>query len=147
MADFILITLLSVAAMLDLFYAKIPNWIILSGLISALIIPLYSVGVSGIGKYFAGMMIPLLTGVIVFEFGVLGAGDIKLFSVIGAFLGVRGVLGSFCAAVLIGAIEGGFKIIIVERWRRYPIGRVTIRFALPILLGTLGVMFFDRIGF
>lgn len=140
MVNFILITLLSVAAMCDLFYAKIPNVIITAGLFSSLCVNLYYVGIGGIGKYFAAVVISLLTGMVIFAFGVLGAGDIKLFIVIGAFLGVRGVLGSFGRAILIGAIEGGIKMIMAGRWRRYPNKKVTVRFALPILLGTLGVI-------
>lgn len=143
MVEFILITLLSVAVMCDLFYAKIPNVVIMAGLFSALCLNLYFEGIGGIGKYFAAMMISLLAGIVVFAFGVLGAGDIKLFIVIGAFLGVRGVLGSFGRAMLIGAMEGGVKMIMAERWRRYPNEKVTIRFALPILLGTLGVLLSD----
>lgn len=140
MVDFIIVTLLSVAAMCDLFYAKIPNEVIATGLVSALLYHLINAGTNDLSVYLAGMMLPLLTGAAVYVFGVLGAGDIKLLCVVGAFLGVRGVLGSFGYAVLMGTVWGGIKMIIAGRWRRFPIRRVTIRFAVPILLGTLGVL-------
>lgn len=140
MVDFILITLLSVAAMCDLFYAKIPNAVIFSGLFSALLYHLFSAGTINLLGYFAGMILPLLAGAVVYVFGVLGAGDIKLLCVVGAFLGVRGVLCSFGYAIIIGTVWGGIKMIIAGRRRRFPITRVTIRFAVPVLLGTLGVI-------
>lgn len=135
---FFLITLLTVAAMCDLVYAKIPNKIIIFGLVLALISCVGIKGIEEIGKYFAGMCISFLTGMVVYAFGILGAGDIKLICIVGAFLGVRGVLGSIIIAFLVSIVEGGFKYIIAERWRRFPKERMTIRFALPMLLGTLG---------
>lgn len=138
MKVFFLVTLLTVAAMCDLFYAKIPNRVILWGQLLAYMYCLIFGEIDEIGKCFAGMCLPLLAGVVIYAFGVLGAGDIKLISIIGAFLGVRSVLGSIGYALVIGAVEGGIKLIVVKRRRRYPSKRVTVRFALPILLGTLG---------
>lgn len=144
MNEFILITLLSVAAMYDLNYAKIPNRLILAGLVTALISLLYGSGsLNTVDVYdrLLGMSIPLLAGVVIYAFGILGAGDIKLLCVIGAFLGVRRVLGSMVYALSIGALMGGAKMIYMIKagWlREYTHKRVTIRFAVCILLGTLG---------
>lgn len=141
MNEFILITLLSVAAVYDLNYAKIPNWLILIGLVTALISLPYGPKALDVYDRLLGMSIPLLAGVVIYAFGVLGAGDIKLLCVIGAFQGVRCVLGSMIYAFSIGALMGGIKMIIMINagWlREYPRKRVTIRFAVCILLGTLG---------
>ena len=138
MMIYFLIAILTVAAMCDLVYAKIPNNIILTGLIISLICSVCINGLDGTGECFAGMCLSLLAGIVVYAFGVLGAGDIKLICVVGAFLGVRGVLGSIWYAFLISIAEGGLKYLFIVRWRWYPNEKMTIRFALPLLLGTLG---------
>lgn len=133
---FLLTGILAMAAVWDLFYAKIPNGLIAAGLIMAFLFALF--GKAGdIPTRFFGMLLPFLTLVVFFAFGILGAGDIKLFCVIGAFLGVKGILHCIGGAFIAGALTGVLKTAAeAQRRRRYPKG-VTVRFALPILCGTM----------
>ncbi len=133
---YILTGILSMAAVWDLFYAKVPNVLIAAGYMTALFHVIMQGG-SNLPDCFFGMMLPYLTGFVFFAIGSLGAGDLKLWSVVGAFLGVRAVLHCIGIAIVLGAVEGGVKLLIIAgRERRYPRG-TTIRFALPILCGTL----------
>ena len=128
--------ILTMAALWDLFYAKIPNCLILTGYITAFCNVLMQEK-NRWPDLFLGMLLPYLLGYVFFAIGNLGAGDVKLISVTGAFLGVKEVLHCIGGAIVVGAVIGGLKILIeTQRQRRLP-RRMTIRFALPVLCGTL----------
>ncbi len=128
--------ILTVAALWDLFYARIPNVLVLTGYLSAFCIVLIR-DRGQVPDRFLGMLLPCLAGFVFFAIGNLGAGDVKLLTVVGAFLGVKEAMHCIGSAIAVGALIGGLKILIeTERQRKFP-RRVTIRFALPILCGTM----------
>ncbi|MBO4901810.1 MAG: prepilin peptidase [Lachnospiraceae bacterium] len=136
MQNYLLTGILAMAAVWDLSYARIPNALILAGYAAAFS-NVYPQDRSAVADCFLGLLLPYLTLMVFFAVGNLGAGDIKLCSVVGAFLGVRAVLHVIGGAIVVGAIISGLKILIeTGRQRRYPQG-MTIRFALPILCGTM----------
>ncbi len=133
---YLLTGILAVAAVWDLCYAKIPNMLIVVGYMMAFCNVLTQEEDVTLDR-FLGLALPFLLGFVFFVFGNLGAGDIKLLSVAGAFLGVKAVLHCIGGAIAVGAVIGGLKIFSeAGRERRYP-RKTTIRFALPILCGTL----------
>ncbi|MBR6452674.1 MAG: prepilin peptidase [Lachnospiraceae bacterium] len=137
--------ILTVAALWDSFYSKIPNGLIAAGYCTAFCHVLMQ-DAKGLPDCFFGMLLPYLIGVVFFAIGSLGAGDVKLMSVAGAFLGVKEVLHCIGGAIVVGAVIGGLKIVIeTERQRKYP-KKMTIRFALPILCGTLFRLFQNMTG-
>ncbi len=137
---YLLTGILAVAAMWDLSYARIPNALITAGYMMAFCCVLMQKEGTVTDRLF-GLVLPILPGLVFFALGKLGAGDIKLFSVVGAFLGVKAVLHCIGGAFAVGAVIGGVKIVIeAGRWRLYP-RKVTIRFALPILCGTMAFLF------
>ncbi len=87
-----LIFLLLLAVWMDIKSFKVSNRLILGGIIIGLVFNLYEVGWFGIIKSFCGIMAPIVLLFFLFLFKVLGAGDIKLFSVIGSFFGITYVL-------------------------------------------------------
>lgn len=142
---FVLTGILTMSAVWDIFYAKIPNGLILTGYITAFCNVLMREQ-NRVPDYFMGMLLPLLMGSVFFAIGNLGAGDAKLMSVTGAFLGVKEVLHCIGGAIVVGAVIGGLKILMeTERQRRIP-RRMTIRFALPVLCGTLFRLFWNMTG-
>lgn len=137
MEIWILSGILTVAAVYDLRCGRIPNLlicvaVILSGVCMA-VAEDYHIVYDRIG----GLLLPPVSMFVLFRFGYFGAGDIKLCSVVGAFLGVKGVICSFGIALAIGAVEGGIKLIGTGQWRKCTRSKVTIRFALPMLFGTV----------
>lgn len=92
------------AVWMDLQSRTIANtWIILSwsaGLFSQLI----RYGAAGTGIFLLGALTPILVLYILFYFHMLGAGDIKLLSAIGGFLGVPAVLKCILLSFLFGAV-------------------------------------------
>jgi len=88
----------------DLISYKISNHLILSGIIIGLVVNLYEVGWTGVVIWLCGVMAPIILLSPLFLFKVLGAGDIKLFSVVGSFYGVIFALKSIMVALIIAAI-------------------------------------------
>jgi prepilin peptidase CpaA len=88
----------------DLKSYKISNRLLMVGLIMGLLIRFYEFSWEGIITWFIGSIIPIFLLFLVFLLKGLGAGDIKLFSVIGCFYGVPFVLESIVVAFFVGAI-------------------------------------------
>ena len=75
-----------IAALYDIRTWKIPNWLILLGLETGIFITVWQNGVrTGSIRVLAGIWIPIGILYVMFLAGWLGAGDIKLFSAVGAF--------------------------------------------------------------
>lgn len=88
----------------DLISYKISNHIIQFGISIGLIFNLYEIGWTGIIAWFGGIIIPIFILFPLFLLKALGAGDIKLFSVIGSFYGILFVLKSIWIAFVIAAV-------------------------------------------
>ena len=89
-----LCALLAAACVSDMKTDRIPNRLCLAGCLSGLCLNAIFSGGSGVLFSFAGLLIPVVTLFLLFHFRVIGAGDIKLLSVCGAFLDLS-VLPSF----------------------------------------------------
>lgn len=104
MVNCILISIVSIAACMDLIREKIDNrflavcWVLAAGYQAG------SAGFKGIGIFLAGSIIPILVLYILFRFRMLGAGDIKLFSVIGGIVGPVVILKCIVLSFLFGAV-------------------------------------------
>lgn len=95
----------------DLWKGKIPNALIVAGLSAGWCFQLGDKGIYGALDFFGGAIFPLLLLGILFYFRMFGAGDIKLFSVIGGFLGIRSVFACIAVSFLAGALISAFLMI------------------------------------
>lgn len=107
----ILVTLLGVAAWFDIKARRIPNWMVLTGLISSLAIQLLyssgSVSAWGLGLLAGfGLFLPL------YLVRAMGAGDVKLMAMVGGFLGPAAAVD----VVLTTLVAGGVLAIAVALW-------------------------------
>lgn len=107
----ILLAILLAAVIMDFAWQKIKNWLIGAGLILGAGLRFYSGGMQGLEESVMGILFPVICLWILFLFRVLGAGDIKLFSVIGGFAGVESMPGCIAAAFILGAVLAAVKII------------------------------------
>ncbi|MGH8545502.1 MAG: prepilin peptidase, partial [Gammaproteobacteria bacterium] len=85
--DLSIIIVTGLAVFFDLTVRRIPNWLILFGLTSALLLnAMHGLGpfTHSVLGFFAGIAVLIFP----FALGWLGAGDVKYFAVVGAFLGV-----------------------------------------------------------
>jgi prepilin peptidase CpaA len=102
--------ILAVAAVSDLRTRRIPNWLTL---------PAIPVGVTaqamfgdGLWAGLAGFGAALAAFFLLFAVGAMGAGDVKLFAAVGAFVGIRHLLIVF---VMIGLAGGVAAVIVAMR--------------------------------
>ena len=140
-------TTVTVAVYCDTKSGKIPN-----------VLCLYSIVIAAIHtcidreytfKFFlAGVCIPLILLLWMYKAKIIGAGDIKLYCAVGAFVGVkilRIICLSFCIAAIIGLIRILKRVVIMifshsgeEREGAEVFRLTTICFSIPIAIGTCG---------
>ena len=112
-----LVSLLIIITFIDIDHYIIPDGLIISGLLFALILNILGIGIplkdSLIGVLISGGGMLVLIYIIEFivKKEVMGGGDIKLFAMVGFFLGVKGGLLTILLSVYVGAIYGVGTII------------------------------------
>lgn len=114
--------LLGLAVGCDLSTRRIPNWLVLAGLIAAIgcsVTATYTAGnqpSAGSTLGLANSLIGALSGLVImlplYALRAMGGGDVKLMAAIGAFLGPMQVLG----AALLTFIAGGVLSLIAALW-------------------------------
>lgn len=118
----LLISLLMIVYVSDLTYMLIPNRLLLFFLPLFIIVRIYeplSPWYDAIIGAFVGY--GLIAIIIIVSKGGMGAGDMKLFGLLGIVLGWKLVLLTFFLSALIGAIVGGFLIVTKKVKRKQPI--------------------------
>lgn len=103
-AKIVLCLILGVATVQDYIKSRISNWLIMCGLVLGLIFQIYFHGISGIAHFLVGALLPIILLYLLYLMRVLGAGDIKLFSVIGSFLNFKEMQICILVAFLAGAL-------------------------------------------
>lgn len=88
----LVLTVATGAVWMDLRTRRIANEWIITAWIAGLVTQLIRYGAAGAGIFLFGMLFPILALYILFYFHMLGAGDIKLLSAVGGFLGVPAIL-------------------------------------------------------
>ncbi|MBT2333879.1 prepilin peptidase [Variovorax paradoxus] len=111
-----LFVLLVMAAVSDWRFYRIPNWLTFGGMVFAIIYGTFAArtpltgalhAMGGLGTGLA-IMLPF------YVLGIMGAGDVKLMAMVGAFLGPYQTL----QAILLTCIAGGFAAVAVAIHRR-----------------------------
>ena len=103
----VLMVLLLIAAVIDVRTSRIPNWLVFAGALYGLaynaISPLYA---RDIGILFAlgGLAVGLAALLPAYLFRVMGAGDVKLMAMVGAFLGASATVGAVLATLIAGGV-------------------------------------------
>ena len=100
----ILFMLLVIAAVSDYRFYKIPNWLTMGGTLVALAFSVFAVSalhpdiMSSLGGCALGLVVMLPA----YALRVMGAGDVKLMAMTGAFLGVYDILPAVIATFIVG---------------------------------------------
>lgn len=111
MNEIILSLFLLVCAWTDIHDRKIYNAVIFPGIVIALILNAYYSGWSGLTQCVLGLFAGLGLLMIPFILGGMGAGDVKLLSLVGAFKGPEFVFYAFLLSAVIGGIMAIFLLI------------------------------------
>lgn len=107
----ILLVLLLMAVYTDMTKTIIRNRLIIVGFILGLAFRIFGEGRDGFLVYIVNISIPMILLYLLFCWHALGAGDIKLFSMIGAFISTKQLLQIMMMAFGVGAVMGSFKMI------------------------------------
>ena len=103
--------ILAAAVYTDLRSERIPNSIIVTGLLLGLAYQLFTGRLAGLLIFCGGILLPVLMLFGLFCFRMIGAGDIKLLCVVGGFLGPADGAGCLFASFLIGGVIAIFRIV------------------------------------
>lgn len=123
-ATLLLLALLFAALISDLRNRRIPNELVLLGLASALAVSLVPTFDAAIGKTLGidldvlsalgGLTVALVGMLPLYALRAMGAGDVKLMMMVGAFLGPMQTLG----VVVLTFISGGVLAVVMALWQR-----------------------------
>lgn len=100
----LLILLLFVATLVDVRERRIPNWLVATGMAGGLAFHIFSPQGAGAAFALPGIAVGMVTLLPMYAMRVMGAGDVKLMGMIGAFLGMYGVLGAVLASMVAGGV-------------------------------------------
>ena len=126
----LLLCLLVLAAVEDVRSGKVSNRLIATGLMTGVFVQIYERRVCGVYYFLGNISIPVILLYLLFQMRVLGAGDIKLFSMIGGILTIQ-ELCAIMAYSFIAAGAGAGLYLVVDQQRRqklYYAGRYLLDF-------------------
>lgn len=105
--NILLTVLILAAAVFDIRYRRIPNWLTLGGVVSGVALNsfLYQ-GLPGLKLSLAGLGVAFGSYLLLYLVRGMGAGDVKLMAAIGAMVGFRDWFGIFLVTALIGGVVG-----------------------------------------
>jgi prepilin peptidase CpaA len=107
---------LIVAAVIDGYKLKVPNWITFPLIISGWIASGIVCGWTGLGWSLVGTAIGLLLLLPAYAIGGMGAGDVKLMAGVGAWLWGTVTFFAFCASAVIGGVIAIVMVLSQRKW-------------------------------
>ncbi len=165
----LLLCLLIVAAAQDIRYGKISNRLIVTGLFTGFLFQIMEYQVLGVYYFIRNISVPVILLYLFFQMRVLGAGDIKLFSMIGSILTIRELYRCMVYGFLAGGLMAAvfwlmntkrrqsilhagrylYELLKTREFTAYqPLeGAETWKFAfsVPIVFGVIGALYFPEI--
>ncbi len=106
------------ASLFDLYRYRVPNALIGIGLALSLYNSIYQQGMLGIGVFSVKCLFPFVVCFVFYLFHVLGAGDIKLFSIVCSYYNIGCCVRVMLVSLLIGALFSLFKMILQKSFIR-----------------------------
>ncbi len=115
---FVTITLI-VAAVIDGFELKVPNWITYPFIVSGWVYSLAAFGWEGLGWSLLGTVVGLLLLLPPYAIGGMGAGDVKLLAGIGAWISVTHTVNAYCVSAIVGAVCAVLMVFARRAWKKH----------------------------
>jgi prepilin peptidase CpaA len=114
-SDAVLVALLAAAAAIDWRTYRVPNWLTVGGMTFGLLYNGVAHGLgSGLLPALAGLAAGLALLLPLYALRIMGAGDVKLMAMVGAFLGISQI----AQVVLCTFIAGGIAALVFAIWHR-----------------------------
>ena len=114
----LLLVLLGIAAVIDLRSCTIPNWLTGPAILVGLSVHMVTKQLSGLVFSLEGVALGLGLFVILYVYGWMGAGDVKLFAAVGSFLGPAQTILAAIAIALVGGLLALVVLGFHQGWRR-----------------------------
>jgi len=105
-----LVTFLTLCVLEDVRTRRIPNRLSAAGMLMAMALATTHGGLPGVAASALGALIAATILFAPFAFGGVGAGDVKMMAVVGAFVGPRLALASLLAGMMLSALVFGFLL-------------------------------------
>jgi len=119
LADNIIFLVSGLSAFFDLKMRRIPNWLIIVGLLCGVFLNAFQ-GTGHLIQSLTGFAVGIGVLLLPFAFGWIGAGDVKYFGVVGALLGVYWLPRVFFYSALVaGLIAVGYLGVGLARFTRF----------------------------
>ena len=99
-----LLILLVIAAYLDIKSRRIPNQLVLVGLITSFVLQINLNGFEGFKAWGLGLLVGFGLFLPFYLLRAMGAGDVKLMAMVGAFLGPNFALGAVLTTLVVGGV-------------------------------------------
>jgi len=112
---FLLLSIVSISAVVDLRVQKIPNFITFPAVIIALVYHFITHGIDGLIFSLLGLATGIGLLIIPYMLDGMGAGDAKLMGAVGAILGSKGVFVAFLLTALVGGIYAVMLILLNQK--------------------------------
>lgn len=113
---------------------RIRNRLIVCGLLCGFVLRVLGQGSAGAATFCLNIFIPIILLYLLFQIHALGAGDIKLFSVVGAFVSTKQLLYVMLLSFFCGAVIGIIKLCFLHFWKKEQSLKGTkIHFSIAIL--------------
>ena len=109
--DFVLCIFLLTAAYFDSRQFKIPNKMIIAGVLTAIILNTITYGLKGLKVSLFGGVVAFILGFFMWKLKVFKAGDAKLLMMIGFFEGIEDMWMPLCAAIIAAGILSLFLMV------------------------------------
>jgi prepilin peptidase CpaA len=110
---------LVVAAAIDGYKLKVPNWITFPMILSGWTVSAISYGWTGFGWSVVGTVVGLALLLPAYAIGGMGAGDVKLLGGVGAWVGGTITLYAFCVSALVGGVIALAMVLARRAWHEH----------------------------
>ena len=110
---------LIVAAVIDGWKLKVPNWLTFPMVISGWVASTLLFGWAGLGWSLVGTAVGLALLLPAYAIGGMGAGDVKLLAGVGAWIGMTDTFWAFMVSALVGAVIAVGMVLYRRAWQKH----------------------------
>lgn len=96
--------LVTIAAVYDMRFRRIPNWLVLAGILCGISYHSFVFGFSGLGQSMAGLGLGFILYFPLYLLRARGAGDVKLLAAVGAITGPGNCFWIFLLTAILGGV-------------------------------------------
>ena len=110
---------LIVAAVIDGYQLKVPNWITFPMIVSGWLYSGIAFGWTGLGWSLVGTLVGLALLLPAYAVGGMGAGDVKLLGGVGAWVWAGATFYAFCATAVVGGVIAVGMVLWQRAWSKH----------------------------